>query len=102
MAGFTTGTTPAIFVDLGTVRVGEPAVATLKWDRDGNTFAWRVVKPLTRPHVVEETRNYVDDDGVPPTDAFKSLRVGTFIPNCETGPSVAAMEASIDNVRVSP
>lgn len=102
VAGFTTGTTEAIFVDLGTVKVWEPAVATLTWDKTSKAFVWRVVKAFTTPHVVEETRHYVDDDASPPADAFKSLRVGTFAPNCVAEPSVAAMDVNIDNVRVNP
>ena len=36
-----------------------------------------------------------------PTEPFKSLRVGTFAPNCAE-PGLADMDATIDNVRVNP
>jgi hypothetical protein len=102
VAGFTSkGETFSEQVDLGTLRVWEPAVATLKWDRANSAFAWHVAKAVTSPHIVEGTLSYADDDTTPPADAFKSLSVRTFAPNCADGPGSAAMHAVIDNVRVN-
>jgi hypothetical protein len=89
-------------VDLGTVRVGEPAVATLKWDRDNAVVVWRVVRTFTQPYVVEVTRPSFQGPGNAPADPFKSFRVGTFVPNCTTEQSFAAMDALIDTVWVNP
>lgn len=91
-------------VDLGTVRIGEPAVATLRWDRAAKAFVVRIVRTLTRPFVVEQTMHYGDvlpqARHNPAAEPFKSLRVGSFAPNCPT-PSLAAMDARIDAVWVN-
>ena len=89
-------------MDLGTVKVGEPAVATLKLDRTTKTFVWRVVKTFTSPHVAEAVVPYVEDDTTPPGEPLKTLGVLGFAPNCEVTQSFAAMDANIDNVRVNP
>ena len=102
VAGFTSrGATFSEHVDLGTVRVGEPAVATLTWDQENHAFTWQIVKTFTKPHVVAGTLPYAELDGVAPAEPFKSVRVGTFAPNCAE-PGFAAMDATIDNVRVNP
>jgi hypothetical protein len=89
-------------VDLGTVKAGEPAIATLTWEPENSRFLARVVKTFTRPSVVEQTMVYSETDDAAPATPLKSLRVGTFAPNCTDGQSFAAMEAHIDNVRVNP
>jgi hypothetical protein len=102
VGGFTSkGATFSGSVDLGTVWVGEPVVATLTWDQDHDAFVWHVVKAITTPHVVERTLPYDDGDGASPAEPFKSLRVGTFAPNCAE-PGFAAMDVTVDNVRVNP
>ena len=102
VAGFTTrGATFSENVDLGTVRVGEPAVATLTWDRQSHAFVWQIVETFTKPHAVEGTLPCVEGDGAPPAEPFKSLRVRTFASNCAE-PGFAAMDVTIDNVRVNP
>ena len=83
------------------MQVGEPAGATLTWDRDNHAFVWHVVRTITKPHVVERTAPYDKNDGTPPAEPFKSLRVRTFSPNCAE-PGFAALEATIDNVRLNP
>jgi hypothetical protein len=88
-------------VDLGTVRVGEPATATLKWDHANNAFVWRIVKTITTPHVVERIRGYALPDDTPPAGPVKALAVRSFAPNCENGDSFAAMDVRIDNVAVN-
>jgi hypothetical protein len=88
-------------VDLGTLEIGEPATATLRWDRANKTFVVRVVKTRTVPSVVEQTMPYSQADDQPPTQRFKSLQVGTFTPSCTTARSFTAMESAIDNVRVN-
>ena len=101
VAGFTSkGDTFSEHVDLGTLWVWEPAVATLRWDRANHAFVWQIVKAITHPHVVEGTLPYSEGDTTPPAEPFKSLRVGTFAPNCAE-PGFAAMDAFIDNVRVN-
>ena len=88
-------------VNLGTVEIDEAATATLKWDRVNHTFVIRVVKTVTTPSVVEATMPYLEADVMPPAQPFKSLQVGSFAPNCTTGRSFSAMDASIDNVRLN-
>jgi hypothetical protein len=87
-------------VDLGTVRVGEPAVATLKWEPTSDRFVVRLVK-FGPPLVTEQTMEYIESDSTPAAIPFRSLRVGTFAPNCSGEQSFAAMDASIDYVRVA-
>ncbi|HZZ93664.1 MAG TPA: hypothetical protein VFE23_13980 [Usitatibacter sp.] len=88
-------------VGLGTVEVGEAVQLTLRWDRTNHAFVVRAVKSLTTPSVVEVTMPYSQGDITPPASSFKGLQVGSFVPNCTTGQSFAAMDANIDNVRVS-
>jgi hypothetical protein len=88
-------------VDLGTLEVGEPATATLRWDRANKSFVVRVVKTRTIPLVVEQTMPYSQTDNLPPSQRFKHLQVGTFTPNCTTQRSFNAMESVIDSVRVN-
>jgi hypothetical protein len=51
--------------------------------------------------VVEQTMVYSETNDAEPATPLKSLRVGTFAPNCTDGESFA-MEALIDSVRVNP
>ena len=88
-------------VDLGTLEIGEPATATLRWDRANKTFWVRVVKTRTIPLVVEQAMPYSQADNLPPSQPFKRLQVGTFTPNCTTARNFTAMESAIDNVRVN-
>jgi hypothetical protein len=88
-------------VDLGTVRLGEPAVATLKWDPDHQAVVWRIVRAITKPHAQEAMSEPFPAPG-PATDPSKSLLVRTFAPNCSTAQGFAAMEALIDAVWVNP
>jgi hypothetical protein len=87
-------------VDLGTLRVGEPATATLRWDAARNSFVWRVVKTITHPHVAEQVVAYP----APPTgdavEQVKALSVRSFAPDCGIR-GLAAMDAWIDNVAVN-
>ena len=87
-------------VDLGTLRVGEPATATLKWDAARNTFVWRIVKAITHPHVAEQLMPYPAPPTGPAGEPVKSLSVRSFAPDCGI-PSLAAMDAWIDNVAVN-
>ena len=90
-------------VDLGSLKVGEPAVATLRWDPANNRFVVQVVRTFTKPFVVEQTIPYPPTALPPaaPFNPFKSLQVGTFAPNCTDEQTFAAMEARIDSVGVS-
>jgi hypothetical protein len=83
-------------VDLGTLRVGEPAAATLRWDATRNSFVWRVVKAITHPHVAEQVMAYPEPPTGPAVEQFKALSVLGFAPDCGS-PSVASMDAWIDN-----
>jgi hypothetical protein len=88
-------------VELGSVRVGEPAVATLRWEPANNRFVVQVVRTFTKPFVVEQVLPYAGSDAAPPVVPFKSLQVVTFAPNCTGEQTFAAMEAKIDSVGVS-
>jgi hypothetical protein len=87
-------------VDLGTLRAGEPATATLRWDAARNSFVWRVVKAITHPHVAEQVVTYPDAPTGPADEQVKALSVRGFAPGCGS-PSLAAMDAWIDNVAVN-
>jgi len=89
-------------VDLGSLRVGEPAVATLRWDPANNRFVAQVVRTFTKPFLVEQPMPYALSDTQLPGDPFKSLQVVSFAPNCIDEQTFAAMEAKIDSVGVSP
>lgn len=88
-------------VDLGTVKINETATATLTWDRTNHAFIARVVKKVTTPLVVEATMPYPQPDSTPAAQPFKSLRLGSFAPNCTTGQSFSAMDVNIDNVQLN-
>jgi hypothetical protein len=87
-------------VDLGTLRVGEPATATLRWDVARNSFVWRVVKAITHPHVAEQVVAYPASSAGDPTEQVKALSVRSFAPDCGIR-SLAAMDVWIDNVAVN-
>jgi len=89
-------------VDLGTLQAGEAAQATLLWDRLNHAVVVRVVKSTTTPSIVEQSMPYSVPDNLPPFNPVKLIRVGSFAPNCTAQRSVAAMDASVDNVRVGP
>jgi hypothetical protein len=86
---------------LGTLEVGEPATATLEWNRQSHRFVVRIVKTVTIPQVVEATLPYSQADNLPPASPMKALQVNTFTPNCTTVQSFSAMEARLDNIRVN-
>jgi hypothetical protein len=88
-------------VDLGTVRLGEPAMATLKWDPAEQVIVWRIVRTVTTPYTQEAMSDPFPITG-PAIDPSKSLLVRTFAPNCSSARGFAAMEALIDTVWVNP
>jgi probable HAF family extracellular repeat protein len=88
-------------VDLGTLQVGEGAQATLRLDRTNHAVVVRIVKSTTTPSIVEQSMPYSVPDNLPPFVPFKTIQVASFAPNCTAQRSVAAMDASIDNVRVN-
>lgn len=88
-------------VDLGTVQTGEEATLTLTWDRANKAFLAQVVRQQTLPLVEQQTMPYSQPDSLPPSFPFKSIQVGTFVPNCTANVAFAAMKARIDVVNVN-
>jgi hypothetical protein len=89
-------------VDLGTLQVGEGAQGTLRLDRLNHAVVVRIVKSITTPSIVEQSMPYSVPDNQPAFVPLKSIRIGSFAPNCTAQRSVAAMDANVDNVRVGP
>jgi len=87
--------------DLGTLDTDESATAGLAWDRANHTFIVRVTKTKTTPSVVEGQMPYYQSDSTPPTFPMKAINVGGFSPNCTSGRTFTAMEATFDKVRVN-
>jgi uncharacterized membrane protein len=88
-------------VDLGTLQVGEGAQGTLRLDRLNHAVVVSIVKSMTTPSVVEQSMPYSVPDSFTPFNSFKMIQVNGFAANCTAQQSVAAMEASVDNVRVN-
>ena len=88
-------------VDLGTVEVDEDATLTLKWDKPNKQFIAQIVRTETAPFFQQQVMTYGQSDSLPPSFLFKSVRVGTFTPNCTTSRAFAAMKARVKAVKVN-
>lgn len=88
-------------VDLGTVQIGEEATLTLTWKPAEKIFLAQVVRQQTMPLVEEQAMPYSQPDSLPPSFPFKSIQVGTFVPNCTANVAFAAMKARIAFVKVN-
>ena len=88
-------------VDLGTLRVGEPANGDAQVGRRPQlSFVWRVVKAITHPRGAEQVVAYPAPPTGPAGEQVKALSVRSLAPDCGI-PRPAAMDAWIDNVAVN-
>jgi tetratricopeptide (TPR) repeat protein len=88
-------------VDLGTVEVGEPATASIRWDQENKVFVVQLARTQTVPLVVEHTMPYKQRDDTHAANPFKQFVAAADVPNCTSAKSFASIDSRIDWVRVS-
>jgi hypothetical protein len=84
---------------LGTVELGKPVFASLRWDQLNHRFVFGL-NQIGAPAVVVSTP-YSLSDTTPPAAPSKFLGIRNFVPNCLAAPTVAYMEARFNAVLVN-
>lgn len=88
-------------IPLGGVSGGTPVITTLAWDQPNHQFIASWIDPATNVKT-ETTMPYTFPDTTPTANPSKDLSVNTFPANCTASPASTFIEATFDNVYVSP
>ena len=88
------------FVTVGTVSVGTPTRATLRWVPSGHKFVAGFENLVTHQRFWAEVP-YSMSDSTPPSHYWDALYVQTFPANCMAQQTSSQMEANFDNVVIS-
>ncbi len=85
--------------DLGTLRVGEEVIVSLRWDRPNHRFI-AGLKKLGAPPTVG-FMPYSETEAAPPVYPLKEIGVRNFVPNCTDRQTISSMTAYFDDVVVN-
>lgn len=87
-------------VTLGSVPIGTPVRATVRWDQSSHKFVFSVLNLTTHQFFTSDVPYDMPDITVPSGD-WKGLYVQAFPSNCINEQTWQSMEATFDNVMVS-